>query len=266
MERRVQTYPYIENQNKMPSNNTTVFVTGASRGIGLAIVSSLLGKENEQFNVIGTSRLNPIPVKVAQNPSFEYQKLDLGQPEKLDAFLKKLNKEGWPDVVINNAGISEEAALTESDSKWDKIWKKIQLVNLESPARICKRAIKYWIQNNKKGIIINISSRAAYRGDTPEYAAYAASKGGLVAFTKSISRNLGKKGIVAYSIAPGFVETDMVTESISVYGEDYLKEGLSFNTLTQPEEIAEMVVFLASGKVKHMTGSTFHINGGSYLI
>jgi 3-oxoacyl-[acyl-carrier protein] reductase len=76
---------------------------------------------------------------------------------------------------------------------------------------------------------------------------------------------MGKRGIVAYSIAPGFDETDMTKQSVTVYGEDYLKEGLAFDQLTQPADIAEIVIFLASCKGRHMTGSTFHINGGSYL-
>jgi 3-oxoacyl-[acyl-carrier protein] reductase len=76
---------------------------------------------------------------------------------------------------------------------------------------------------------------------------------------------MGKRGIVAYSIAPGFVETDMPKQSVTVCGEDYLIEGLAFDQLTQPEDIAEIVIFLAAGKGQHMTGSTFHINDGSYL-
>lgn len=99
-----------------------------------------------------------------------------------------------------------------------------------------------------------------------EFASYAASKGGLVAFTKSVARDFGKHGISAYSIAPGFTQTDMVSDSIEIYGEEYLTQGMSFDRITSPEEVGELVAFLASGKVPHMTGSTFHINGGSYMI
>src|SRR5699024_2610326 len=113
--------------------------------------------------------------------------------------------------------------------------------------------------------IINIASRAAYRGDTQEYAAYAAAKAGLVAFTKSIARDFARQDIFAYSIAPGFVETDMAFDSIDTYGKEYLTEGSAFDEITSPEEVAELAAFLATGKVKHMTGATFHINGGSYM-
>lgn len=247
----------------MPLQNKSVLVTGASRGIGLAITRKLL---EQNAHVWGTSRKNPLAPPVAEHPGFNYRQLDLANATDLDRFLDHFDKQGWPDVVINNAGISRESALTEADENWNQVWEETLQVNLEGPAKICKRAISYWLNHNREGIIINIASRAAYRGDTPEYAAYGASKGGLVAFTKSISRGLGKEGIVAYSIAPGFVETDMARESVSVYGEAYLTEGLAFDALTQPEEVAEMVAFLSSGKVKHMTGTTFHINGGSYLI
>jgi 3-oxoacyl-[acyl-carrier protein] reductase len=247
----------------MSLQNKSVLVTGASRGIGLSIVRQLL---EQNAKVMGTSRKNPVAPPVSEHPGFSYRQLDLANARDLDNFLDRIDKQGWPDVVVNNAGISRESALTESNENWNQVWEETLLVNLEAPAKICKRAISYWLNHNREGIIINIASRAAYRGDTPEYAAYGASKGGLVAFTKSISRGLGKKGIVAYSIAPGFVETDMARESVSVYGESYLTEGLSFDDLTQPEEVAEMVAFLSSGKVKHMTGTTFHINGGSYLI
>ena len=113
---------------------------------------------------------------------------------------------------------------------------------------------------------MNIASRAAYPGDTDDYASYAASKGGLVAFTKSIARGFGPKNIAAYSIAPGFIDTDMVREAIPIYGKAHIMKDIMMPELTPPEQVAEIVALLASGKVKHMTGHTFHVNGGSYII
>src|SRR5699024_10450887 len=109
-------------------------------------------------------------------------------------------------------------------------------------------------------------SRAAYRGDTQQFASYAASKGGLVAFTKSIARDFGEQGILAYTIAPGFTKTDMAEDSIDQYGEAYLPSGMALDELTSPVEVGEVVAVLASGKVPHMTGTTIHINGGSYML
>ncbi|MEM6526357.1 MAG: SDR family oxidoreductase, partial [Bacteroidota bacterium] len=115
------------------------------------------------------------------------------------------------------------------------------------------------------GIIINISSRAARRGDTSDYLAYAASKGGLEAITKSIARAYGKKGITAFGVAPGFTRTDMAQDFIKAYGEDYVLNDLSLPELTEPKDIAQTVVFLASGLARHATGTTIDINAGSYV-
>ncbi len=88
----------------------------------------------------------------------------------------------------------------------------------------------------------------------------------MVALTKSIARDFSNKGISAYSIAPGFIDTDMASEAVSVYGEEYLTQGSAFDEITDPKEVASLVAFLAKGDVPHMSGSTFHINGGSYMI
>ena len=104
-----------------------------------------------------------------------------------------------------------EAQFEDSDQDWMDKWDKTQQVNLRSMALISKWAINAWKERRIEGRIINIASRAGVRGDTGEYAAYAASKAGMIAFTKSIARSLGNEGITAYSIAPGFVNTDMDT-------------------------------------------------------
>ena len=125
--------------------------------------------------------------------------------------------------------------------------------------------IKIWADLHIDGILINISSRAAQRGDTEEFAAYAASKAGMIAFVKSVARNYGKRGITAYSIAPGFVHTDLAVESIKTYGEEYLTRGLALDTIVPPSDIATLAYRIGTGELKHATGQTFHINSGSYL-
>jgi len=192
--------------------------------------------------------------------------VDLEQPEEIEQLIKPLfQRELAPNVLINNAGIFIESGFDTEDDSWLNSWDKTMQVNLRASAILSKWALNRW-EKEGGGILVNVASRAAYRGDTQEYAAYAASKGGMVAFTKSIARDFGKKGISAYSIAPGFIKTDMAMDSIKVYGEEYLTEGMAFDEITSPGEVGELVAFLASGKVRHMTGSTFHINGGSYMI
>jgi NAD(P)-dependent dehydrogenase (short-subunit alcohol dehydrogenase family) len=243
-------------------NNITL-ITGTSRGIGKSITEKLL---NEGWNVIGTCYKNEFSNAFISHKNFEGLQVNLADPDQVDKILKPVFKrENIPDVLINNAGIFEAAGLAENDTNWLETWDKTQQVNLRTPALLSKWAINQW-EKEGGGILINIASRAAYRGDTQEYSGYAASKAGLVAFTKSIARDFGKRNIVAYSIAPGFIKTDMAYNSTDVYGEDYLTKGSAFDEITSPEEVAELVSFLATGKVKHMTGTTFHINSGSYLI
>ncbi len=238
-------------------------VTGASRGIGKSITKSLL---KQDFRVIGTARSSEFPKEFSQNENFEGLYVDLADPVAVESKLKSIfNREEVPNVLVNNAGVFMESGFDNNDETWLEKWDQTMQVNLRAPALISKWALNRWIKE-EEGYLINISSRAAYRGDTQEYSAYAASKGGLVAFTKSVARDFGEHGISAYSIAPGFIKTDMAMDSIDVYGEEYLTEGMAFNEITSPDEVGELVAFLASGKVPHMTGSTFHINGGSYMI
>lgn len=247
----------------MADEDIYALVTGASRGIGKQITHILL--ENDA-TVIGTTRRTSFPAELSDHEQFESLKVDLADSVQIEKILKPVfEREQAPNVLINNAGMFEEAGMEKDDETWLQTWDKTQQVNLRAPALLSKWALNRWEQEGG-GILINISSRAAYRGDTQEYTAYAASKGGLVAFTKSVARDFGKMNISAYSIAPGFIKTDMAIDSIDVYGEEYLTQGMAFNEITSPEEVAELVAFLARGKVKHMTGATFHINGGSYMI
>lgn len=247
----------------MAENKIYALVTGASRGIGKHITRTLL---EDGAAVIGSTRSTRFPKEIAGHGKFESLTVDLADPVQVKQVLKPVfERDEAPDVLINNAGMFEEAGMEKDDEAWLQTWDKTQQVNLRAPAIISKWALNRW-EKEEGGILINISSRAAYRGDTQEYTAYAASKGGLVAFTKSVARDFGKKNVSAYSIAPGFIKTDMAMDSIAVYGEEYLTQGMAFDEITSPQEVAELVAFLSTGKVRHMTGATFHINGGSYMI
>ncbi|MCH2448760.1 MAG: SDR family oxidoreductase [Gracilimonas sp.] len=238
-----------------------VLVTGTSRGIGKSIAKMLL--ESGKL-VIGTSRSTNTPFPNNQN--YRHIKCDLAAEEDLEKLKEVFKNKEIPEVLINNAGMFEEAQFDISDEDWLKNWDKTMQVNLRSSALISKWALNAWTKAGIEGRLINISSRAGYRGDTGEYASYAASKGGMVAFTKSVARSFGKQGITAYTIAPGFVDTDMARGSVEVYGEDYLTKGLALDSIAPPEQIANIVRLLAEGKLTHATGQTFHVNSGSYLI
>lgn len=238
-----------------------ILVTGTSRGIGKSIAEQLL---DQGYSVIGTSRSTNTPFPKNQN--YRHIACDLSKPEEVEKLKAVFQENETPEVLINNAGMFAEAQFNISDEDWLSNWDKTLQVNLRSSALLSKWALNAWTKAGIEGRLISISSRAGYRGDTGEYASYAASKGGMVAFTKSIARSFGKHGITAYTIAPGFVDTDMAQGSIEVYGEDYLTKDLALDSIAPPEQIANIVQLLAEGKLTHATGQTFHVNSGSYLI
>ncbi|MBL6447004.1 SDR family oxidoreductase [Fulvivirga sp. 29W222] len=242
-----------------------VLVTGASRGIGKSI-AEVLGEAGASVAVHCNNNLESAQ-KIAGsigNASKAFQ-ADLGGAKATAELLNKvLSHYGHLDVLINNAGIAISSNLEIDDEQWLQQWNKTIAVNLTAPAILCRLAIPHFIER-KEGIIINISSRAAFRGDTADYLAYAASKGGLVALTKSIARAYGKQGITAFGVAPGFTRTEMAQDFIDAYGEDYATKDIVLSELTEPVDIAHTVCFLASGLSKHATGATIDINAGSYV-
>lgn len=238
-------------------------VTGSSRGIGEVICLQLLQKG---FSVIGTKNRSVVPDELLNHEHFSIVEADLSDIKSLKEALKLYLIEDPPNVIINNAGIFMSGDMELSDDEWLSVWNQTMQVNLTSSSLLSKWYINGCIQNGKEGIIINIASRAAYRGDLQQYAAYAASKGGMAAFTKSVARDFSRKGILAYTIAPGFIKTKMAEDAIDQFGEEGLTKNSAFDEMTSPKEVASLVAWLAEGEVKHMSGSTFHINGGSYMV
>lgn len=241
----------------------TALVTGASRGIGKAITQKLLQSE---FYVLGVSRTGVFDDEILIHPNFKPISCDLANQIELKTKLKPLlESENVPDIIINNAGISEPCSFDVTDADWEMHWNRVLQVNLHSPTQIVKWVLPQW-KKQQAGIHIVIASRASYRGETEPYAAYAASKSGIIGVHKTIARAFGAYGIISVAIAPGFTDTDMAREAIPVYGEAYLKKDNVLDELMPPEEIAELCLLISQGKVRHLTGSTIHINSGTYMI
>ncbi len=238
------------------------FLTGCSRGIGASALSLFL---NQGWNVTGVFN-KTAPQIDGYVKQFNPVKADLSSEQEVYALKKYFTNNIPVDVLVNNAGVFYPASFQVSDEEWNENWNKTLQVNLNTSTLLSKWFIESCIKAGRQGIIINVSSRAAYRGETADYPAYAASKAAMIAITKTIARGYGKDSIYAYSIAPGFVETDMARESIDVYGKEYLTKGLVLNDIVPPEEVGKLILTLAKGDFKHMTGQTFHINSGSYLI
>jgi NAD(P)-dependent dehydrogenase (short-subunit alcohol dehydrogenase family) len=245
----------------------SAFVTGGSRGIGAAIVRALV--ESGATVAFQYNKNANEAQKLADSLGRGTKAIrgDFSQPDGPEkVFSKALEYLGGLDIVVNNAGIAIESPLSKKTADWMTDWNLSMQVNLNATAEICKLAIDYFSAKSIEGRIINIASRAAYRGDTAEYMAYAASKGGMVALTKSIARGLGKQGIKAFTVSPGFTKTDMADAFIKKYGEEHATNDLALSDMTFPEDIAPFVVFLSGGMADHATGQTFHINAGSYVI
>ncbi|MDB6044774.1 MAG: 3-oxoacyl-[acyl-carrier protein] reductase [Gammaproteobacteria bacterium] len=243
----------------------TVLVTGASRGIGAAIARRL-GTSGARVAIhYGQGRDSAEALAREIGNGARAFGADLAEPDACASLWAALESSyGVIHALVNNAGIAVQSALSTATSDWLADWNRTMAVNLTATGLLSRAAIAHF-QKHGGGRIVNIASRAAFRGDQPDYLAYAASKGGMVALTRSIARGFGKAGIKAFIVAPGFTRTDMAQDFIDQYGEDYATSDIALNRLTEPDDIAPTVAFLLSGLADHATGSTIDLNAASYV-
>ncbi len=242
-----------------------VLLTGASKGIGAAIAMQLGNAGATLALHYGRSRREIEKIRTQIGGASKSFQADLQDPEAVFRLAERVVEHfGRVDVLINNAGVAIAEDEGMSAVEWLAAWQNTLQVNLIASAGLC-RALIPQMSARGEGRIIHIASRAAFRGDTPDFMAYAASKGGMVALSKSIARGYGKQGIKSFVVAPGFTRTAMAQQFIDEYGEDYAVSDLALNTLTEPEDVAPTVLFLASGLMDHATGSSIDINAGSYV-
>jgi len=246
-----------------------ILLTGSSKGIGFNIANTLINEGHDialHYNK-NKSELDAL-LKDSKTNSFAIQS-DLSDSTQVkDLVNKTIDKLSFPDCIINNAGIAESADISIDFEKWNELFDRTIDVNLKAPSLIFKEFIKYKRANKIKSRLrfINIASRAAYRGEQEDYISYACSKGGMISLTKTMSRSFGETdNIVAISIAPGFVRTEMAQSFIDKHGEDVVKHGITLDRLTEPKDISPLVSLIVSGRMDHSTGSTVDVNGGSFL-
>ena len=246
-----------------------VLLTGSSKGIGYKIAKDLKAEGHTlalHYNK-NESTLEAL-LKEDKTGSFSIQ-ADLSQQEEVKKMVvNTIDKLSFPDCIINNAGIAESANISLDINNWSNIFDKTIDVNLKAPSLIFKEFLKYKREKkiSSRLRIINIASRAAFRGEQQDYISYACSKGGIISLTKTMSRSFGETdNIVAISIAPGFVRTEMAQSFIDKHGEDVVKQGITIDRLTEPKDISPIVSLIVSGKMDHSTGSTIDVNGGSFL-
>ena len=227
---------------------THILITGASRGIGAAIAASF----------------DPATTTVVAISSKDGDLNDPAVPARLWAdALAALG--GRIDVLINNAGVFEENSITRADAEWLASWDRTMQINLTASADLCRRAVLHWQASEASGRIVNIASRAAYRGDSPAHWHYAASKAGMVAMTKSIARAYARDGIYAFAICPGFTMTGMAEDYLASRGGDKLLADIPLGKVADPEEVAAIAKFCSLDAPPSMTGAVLDVNGASYV-
>ncbi len=245
--------------------NTCALVTGASRGIGAAIARAM-GSAGARVAVHyrqQREQAEALASEIGHDSEIFQADLSLAD-ECADLWSAVVARFGQVHTLVNNAAVAISSTPEGSIENWVRDWDATLATNLRAPGILCKLATAHFADLGG-GRIINITSRAAFRGDQPDYLAYAASKAGLVALTRSIARGFGKSGILAFNVAPGFTRTEMAEEFIAQYGEHYASGDIALTRMTEPRDIAPIVVFLASGLADHATGCTIDVNAASYV-
>lgn len=238
-------------------------VTGASRGIGKAIALKLanLGSKVVVNYCEREAQANSVVEAIASLGGGEAMaiKADVANTEAVKAMVEQVTGEwGTIDILVNNAGINRDTLLLRmADRDWDEVID----TNLRG-AYLCTKFVLRSMIRQRRGRIINISSIAGVMGN-PGQSNYAASKGGLIAFTKSVAREIGSRNITVNAVAPGFIVTEM-TDKLSSERKGSILAMIPLQRFGEPEDVAELVAFLATEKAGYITGQVICIDGGAF--
>jgi len=243
-----------------------VLVTGAAGGIGAATARTLAaeGAGVIVHDLRREGRLAELAGELGD--SAHPLAGDLSDPAAADALWREaLEWRGHVDVLVNNAGVYEAADADGDLAAWQASWERTLAICLVSPAALCRAAIATFREQPGGGIIVNLASRAAWRGEDAEYWHYAAAKAGVVAMTKTIARQYGRQGVTAFAVAPGFVDTPFNAPAVADHGMELFINDTALGEVAQPQDVANVIAFLASGKARHATGATVDVNSASYV-
>ena len=237
-----------------------VLVTGASRGIGAAIAEELAA---QGATVIGTATSESGAAAIGERlvaKGGAGRVLDVASGEQIEALIESIAKEFGPvSILVNNAGITRDNLLMRMK---DEDWQAILDTNLTSVYRTSK-AVMRSMMKARKGRIINIASVIGVTGNAGQ-ANYAAAKAGIIAFSKSLAKEIGSRGVTVNVVAPGFIDTDM-TKSLPEDAKNAMLGQIALGRFGEPADIARAVAFLAGPSAAYITGETLHVNGGMYM-
>lgn len=231
-----------------------ILVTGASRGIGAAAFALL---KETGHKVVGHSTAGRDALIAG----------DLADSESArriwDNALEGLG--GRIHVLVNNAGIYEGIADNAPDDEWHAAWNRTLTINLQSAADLSRLAVSHFLDGGAGGRIVNVASRAAFRGDSPQHWHYAASKGAMVSMTKTIARGYAAEGILCFAVAPGFTVSEMTAEYLQGRGGAQIIADIPLGRVASTDEVAEVIRWLSVDAPPSATGSIVDVNGASYV-
>lgn len=248
----------------MNDSDRIVVITGGSMGIGRAVALKFAEKKGKiiiaHYDPDDSASQTTLDRLTQQGAEAESHRVDVSNYEDVETLFKGiLDRYGRVDVLINNAGIARDSLLMRMS---EEVWDTVIRVNLKSVFNCTQAVIRSMIKN-KTGRIVNISSVVGQIGN-PGQANYAASKAGIVGFTKSVAREVAGRGITVNAVAPGYIKTDM-TESLPEKIRDAFLEQIPLRRIGEPGDVAEAVYWLCSEAAGYITGQVIHVSGGLFM-
>ena len=246
--------------SNLPLSGEVALVTGASRGIGAAIAGELAARG---ATVIGTATSDGGAEAIGSRLAAQGghgRRLDVTDAAAVDALIEAIARDFGPvSILVNNAGITRDNLLMRMK---DEDWQAILDTNLTSVYRTCK-AVMRSMMKARRGRIVNIASVIGATGNAGQ-ANYAAAKAGIIAFSKSLAKEIGSRNVTVNVVAPGFIDTDM-TRDLPEDAKNAMLGQIALGRLGEPADIARAVAFLAGPDAGYITGDTLHVNGGMYM-
>ncbi|MHA2365858.1 MAG: 3-oxoacyl-ACP reductase FabG [Candidatus Hodarchaeales archaeon] len=240
----------------MKLKNKVALITGAGRGIGYETAVEFLS-EGAKVIIVDKS-IESWSASDQNDSSFYAKEIDITNFDQVRGFVGKIKEKfGQIDILVNNAGVNRDGLFVKmTEDQWDTVF----TVNLKSTFVLTQEICKLMIKTKNKGKVINIVSTSGKHGNFGQ-ANYAASKAGLMAFTKSVAREMGRYGITVNAVMPGLIDTPMTQALSSDIKEKRIKE-IPLRRIGKPKEVARAIVFLASEDASYITGSVIQVDGG----